>query len=168
MARDYRQVMEEAVGLERPAPQQEGCKGAQKTEQLSPREQSPSTLVEQLHTLVLEEQEKEAQLGEALSELKVILDELRQIGEATHGDEDVLSSYERSMAQVAEAADRKIRETAQESMRLIKGLEQESRTRIERLALVTIPDRAFAVGKWAVLLLAMFLLAHAAWGILVQ
>lgn len=166
MARDYRQVMEEAVGLERPAPYGEGCKRTQKTEQLSPREESPSTLVEQLHTLVLEEQEKEAQLGEALSELKVILDELRQIGEATHGEGDVLSSYERNMAQVADTADRKIRETSQESMRLIKGLEQESRTRIERLALVTIPDRAFATVKWAVLVFVMFLLAHAVWGIL--
>lgn len=47
----------------------------------------------------------------------------------------------------------------------IEKMSEESKKRIERLAKVTLPDRFFRAGIWAVLVLALFILAHIALGI---
>lgn len=160
MAKDYRQLME---SIEQGLDNKEGLQTASflPEDTSLPGEEPPSALIRQLQELIQEEKVTSVQMSQLLSELQSTLEELHHLSpdasDAAFGD---------AKRRVAEEAARSVRETAQESMRLIKALERESRARIERLALLTIPDRALAIVRWAVLLLAMFLLAHAVWGVL--
>ena len=44
---------------------------------------------------------------------------------------------------------------------------EESKKRIERLSMVTLPDRLFYYSKWMTVILVLIILVHVLWGMLV-
>ena len=54
-------------------------------------------------------------------------------------------------------------EATQRSKKAIDTMVLESKRRIERLAMVTLPDRMFHFLKWTALMLVLFILVHIVW-----
>lgn len=74
-----------------------------------------------------------------------------------------LDGVTRAQKEAGEITIRNINEVTERSKVCIDRMVQESRRRIERLALITLPDRLFHFCKWVVLLLALFILVHVVW-----
>lgn len=56
-----------------------------------------------------------------------------------------------------------IDEMTERNRKYLDAKMEESRKRIERLAMVTLPDRLFYYGKWLALMLVLIILAHILW-----
>lgn len=68
-----------------------------------------------------------------------------------------------SIKLVSERAQESIENTVKRSTKYIDTLTQESRRRIERLALLTLSSKLFHALKWCALMLALFILVHILW-----
>ena len=57
-------------------------------------------------------------------------------------------------------------EVTARSKKAIETMVQESKRRIERLAMITLPDRLFYFGKWIALILILIILVHILWQVM--
>lgn len=123
-------------------------------------------------------------LDEVVADLRAVTDELRVVqtnvqNEGQHAAQQAaIMGVGKAQHDAEEAAIRGINETTKQSQASIKkavesskkyidSLTQESRKRIERLALITLPDKLFHGLLWAVVILALFILSHVAWQMVV-
>ena len=60
-----------------------------------------------------------------------------------------------------------VEEVTARSRKVIDSMVEESKKRIERLSMVTLPDRLFYYGKWMAVILVLIILVHVLWGMLV-
>lgn len=118
-------------------------------------------------------------LDDVLNQLHGVCDELQVIRTQTQDEghaarQAVLMGVGKVQQEAEEAAIRGIneatrrsetslKEVMESSKKYIDSLTQESKKRIERLALVTLPDRLFHGLKWIILILVLFILSHVAW-----
>lgn len=123
-------------------------------------------------------------LDEVVADLRAVTDELRVVqtnvrNEGQHAAQQAaIMGVGKAQHDAEEAAIRGINETTKQSQASIKkavesskkyidSLIQESRKRIERLALITLPDKLFHGLLWVVVILALFILSHVAWQMVV-
>lgn len=123
-------------------------------------------------------------LDEVVADLRAVTDELRVVqtnvrNEGQHAAQQAaIMGVGKAQHDAEEAAIRGINETTKQSQASIKkavesskkyidSLTQESRKRIERLALITLPDKLFHGLLWVVVILALFILSHVAWQMVV-
>lgn len=59
-----------------------------------------------------------------------------------------------------------VEEVTARSKKAIDTMVQESKRRIERLAMITLPDRLFYFGKWIALILILIILVHILWQVM--
>lgn len=60
-----------------------------------------------------------------------------------------------------------VEEVTARSRKVIDSMVEESKRRIERLSMVTLPDRLFYYSKWMAVVLVLIILVHVLWGMLV-
>lgn len=123
-------------------------------------------------------------LDEVVADLRAVTDELRVVqtnvqNEGQHeAQQAAIMGVGKAQHDAEEAAIRGINKTTKQSQASIKkavesskkyidSLTQESRKRIERLALITLPDKLFHGLLWVVVILALFILSHIAWQMVV-
>ena len=123
-------------------------------------------------------------LDEVVADLRAVTDELRVVqtnvrNEGQHAAQQAaIMGVGKAQHDAEEAAIRGINETTKQSQASIKkavesskkyidSLTQETRKHIERLALITLPDKLFHGLLWVVVILALFILSHVAWQMVV-
>lgn len=74
-----------------------------------------------------------------------------------------LNGVNKAQLKAEEITLRNIDEATQRSKKVIDTMALESKRRIERLAMVTLPDRMFHFLKWTALMLVLFILVHIVW-----
>lgn len=75
----------------------------------------------------------------------------------------VLNGVNKAQQQAEEITLKNINEATERSRQAIDKMAQESKRRIERLAMITLPDRMFHFLKWTALMLALFIMVHIVW-----
>lgn len=75
----------------------------------------------------------------------------------------VLNGVNKAQQQAEEITLRNIDEATERSRQAVDKMAQESKRRIERLAMITLPDRMFHFLKWTALMLALFIMVHIVW-----
>ena len=86
------------------------------------------------------------------------------VGKAQHDAEEAAI---RGINETTKQSQASIKKAVESSKKYIDSLTQESRKRIERLALITLPDKLFHGLLWVVVILALFILSHVAWQMVV-
>lgn len=98
---------------------------------------------------------------DALDEIKGILQDFQD--DDRHAQQAALNGVNMAQKAAQEMTLRNLNEVTERNTRYIDALTQQSKRRIERLAMVTLPDRLFNFGKWTALMLTLIILCHVAW-----
>lgn len=115
--------------------------------------------------IVGEMQKTLAQMMEIADEIKHIREEEQD--ESRSAQQMALRGVNRAQAEAEKITLRNIDEVTEKSKTYIDSMVQESKKRIERLAMITLPDRLFYFGKWVALILVLFILTHVVFQMLV-
>ena len=98
---------------------------------------------------------------------KAVADALKEIEAIRSSLHDITSQAQQAALNGVTAAQeetiKRLDEVAKKNIEYIDALTQESKRRIERLKMVTLPDRLFNFGKWTVLFLILIILCHIVW-----
>lgn len=110
------------------------------------------------------------QMRQMLSQMRDVLDEVQRMrndaADSTRATQlAALSGVSKVQKDAEELTVKSIGEVTERNRKYIDALVLESRRRIERLGMITLPDRLFYYGKWAALILALCLLGHVIWQI---
>lgn len=108
------------------------------------------------------------QLSQMLYDMHEIMDEIKSIrSDAEDGsriaERAAVNGMNRVQKQVEEITVEGIKEVTERNKAYIDQKVQEAKRRIERLAMITLPDRLFQFCKWASIILLLFILSHIAW-----
>ena len=103
-----------------------------------------------------------------LYEMRGLVDEVERIytdarDESHSAEQAALNGVNKAQEKAQEITLRNIDEATQRSKKAIDTMVLESKRRIERLAMVTLPDRMFHFLKWTALMLVLFILVHIVW-----
>ena len=107
-------------------------------------------------------------MDKVLYEMRGMVEEVERIhsdarDESHSAAQAALNGVNKAQEKAEEITLRNIDEATQRSKKAIDTMVLESKRRIERLAMVTLPDRMFHFLKWTVLMLALFVLVHIIW-----
>lgn len=107
-------------------------------------------------------------MNQILYEMRGLVDEVERIytdaQDKSHSAEQAaLNGVNKAQEKAQEITLRNIDEATQRSKKAIDTMVLESKRRIERLAMVTLPDRMFHFLKWTALMLVLFILVHIVW-----
>lgn len=107
-------------------------------------------------------------MNQILYEMRGLVDEVERIytdarDESHSAEQAALNGVNKAQEKAQEITLRNIDEATQRSKRAIDTMVLESKRRIERLAMVTLPDRMFHFLKWTALMLVLFILVHIVW-----
>lgn len=107
-------------------------------------------------------------MDQTLYEMRNLVDRVEELynsaKDETHSAEQAaLNGVNKAQEKAQEITLRNIDEATQRSKKAIDTMVLESKRRIERLAMVTLPDRMFHFLKWAALMLVLFILVHIVW-----
>ena len=107
-------------------------------------------------------------MDQTLYEMRNLVDRFEELynsaKDETHSAEQAaLNGVNKAQEKAQEITLRKIDEATQRSKKAIDTMVLESKRRIERLAMVTLPDRMFHFLKWTALMLVLFILVHIVW-----
>ena len=110
-------------------------------------------------------------MDQTLYEMRNLVDRVEELynstKDETHSAEQAaLNGVNKAQEKAQEITLRNIDEATQRSKKAIDTMVLESKRRIERLAMVTLPDRMFHFLKWTALMLVLFILVHIAWQML--
>ena len=100
---------------------------------------------------------------------KAVADTLKEIEDIRSSLHDITSQAQQAAlngvtaAQEQEETIKRLDEVSKKNIEYIDALTQESKRRIERLKMVTLPDRLFNFGKWTALFLILIILCHIVW-----
>lgn len=108
------------------------------------------------------------QMSQMLFDMKGMMDEIKSIrSDAEDGsriaERAAESGMRRVQKQVEEMAVKGIVEVTERNKAYIDKKVQEAKRRIERLAMITVPDKLFQFFKWTSIILLLFILSHIAW-----
>lgn len=107
-------------------------------------------------------------MNQILYEMRGLVDEVERIytdarDESHSAEQAALNGVNKAQEKAQEITLRNIDEATQRSKKAIDTMVLESKRRIERLAMVTMPDRMFHFLKWTALMLVLFILVHIVW-----
>lgn len=107
-------------------------------------------------------------MDQTLYEMRNLVDRVEELynsaKDETHSTEQAaLNGVNKAQEKAQEITLRNIDEATQRSKKAIDTMVLESKRRIERLAMVTLPDRMFHFLKWTALMLVLFILVHIVW-----
>ena len=107
-------------------------------------------------------------MNQILYEMRGLVDEVERIytdarDESHSAEQAALNGVNKAQEKAQEITLRNIDEATQRSKKAIDTKVLESKRRIERLAMVTLPDRMFHFLKWTALMLVLFILVHIVW-----
>ena len=146
--------------------------------QLEKQEVDDSDLIaaaRRLHEAVHEQEANNRQLvkdtNSLLQEMRVIVEEVARIrsdaqDETRSARQAALSGVNRAQQEAERLTIRNLDKVTKKSEEYIDSMVQLAKRRIERLALITLPDKLFNILKWIVVVLALFILSHVAWGMI--
>lgn len=108
------------------------------------------------------------QMEDMLYQMREIVMEFESIkkeeGDSRHTAQQMaLMGVNQAQKSAEEITIRNIDEATRRSQKAIDTMVQESKRRIERLAMITLPDKLFNFCKWTVMVLLLFILSHVAW-----
>lgn len=106
-------------------------------------------------------------MGNVLQELREVVTEVERIrsdarDESHTAQQAALSGVNRAQQEAEQLTLRNIDKVTKKSTEYIDSMVQVAKRRIERLALITLPDKLFNTLKWVVLILALFILSQVA------
>lgn len=107
-------------------------------------------------------------MNQMLYEMRNMVERVESIYTEAKNDEHAmqqaaLNGVNKAQLKAEEITLRNIDEATQRSKKVIDTMALESKRRIERLAMVTLPDRMFHFLKWTALMLVLFILVHIVW-----
>lgn len=108
------------------------------------------------------------EMNQMLYEMRNMVERVESIYTEAKDDEHAmqqaaLNGVNKAQLKAEEITLRNIDEATQRSKKVIDTMALESKRRIERLAMVTLPDRMFHFLKWTALMLVLFILVHIVW-----
>ena len=169
MAKDFEQVEAEAktggnVTLDAEA--QQSCEaGKQLAEEgngnsdLLAAARSMEQVARKQKNLTIELRQTTKAVADALKEIEAIRSSLHDITSQQAALNGVTAAQEKAQEETIKRLD----EVSKKNIEYIDALTQESKRRIERLKMVTLPDRLFNFGKWTALFLILIILCHIVW-----
>lgn len=111
--------------------------------------------------LTIELRQTTKAVADALKEIEAIRSSLHDI--TSQAQQAALNGVTAAQEQAQEETIKRLDEVAKKNIEYIDALTQESKRRIERLKMVTLPDRLFNFGKWTALFLILIILCHIVW-----
>lgn len=107
-------------------------------------------------------------MDQTLYEIRNLVDRVEELynsakDETRSAEQAALNGVNKAQEKAQEITLRNIDEATQRSKKAIDTMVLESKRRIERLAMVTLPDRMFHFLKWTALMLVLFILVHIVW-----
>lgn len=107
-------------------------------------------------------------MNQILYEMRGLVDEVERVytdarDESHSAEQAALNGVNKAQEKAQEITLRNIDEATWRSKKAIDTMVLESKRRIERLAMVTLPDRMFHFLKWTALMLVLFILVHIVW-----
>ena len=108
------------------------------------------------------------QMSRMVYEMRGMVDEVERIcadaKDVEHAAQQAaLNGVDKAQQRAEEITVKNIEDASERSRKAIDSMVQESKRRIERLGMITLPDRLFYFGKWTALMMVLFLLAHFVW-----
>jgi len=125
-------------------------------------------LREEVASFRLDNKRAVKKMNQTLYEMRNLVDKVEELynsaKDETHSAEQAaLNGVNKAQEKAEEITLRNIDEATQRSKKAIDTMVLESKRRIERLAMVTLPDRMFHFLKWTALMLVLFILVHIVW-----
>ena len=107
-----------------------------------------------------------------VSEMKDVLEKVEELrngaADAQHqANQMALMGVANAQQKAGEMTIKNVEEVTARSRKVIDSMVDESKKRIERLSMVTLPDRLFYYSKWMAVILVLIILVHVLWGMLV-
>ena len=107
-----------------------------------------------------------------VSEMKDVLEKVEELrngaADAQHqANQMALMGVANAQQKAGEMTIKNVEEVTARSRKVIDSMVEESKRRIERLSMVTLPDRLFYYCKWMAVILVLIILVHVLWGMLV-
>lgn len=111
--------------------------------------------------LTIELRQTTKAVADALKEIEAIHSSLHDI--TSQAQQAALNGVTAAQEKAQEETIKRLDEVSKKNIEYIDALTQESKRRIERLKMVTLPDRLFNFGKWTALFLILIILCHIVW-----
>lgn len=132
--------------------------------------------VKKLEDLIAEQRRSNERIAREMrgmvSEMKDVLEKVEELrngaADAQHqANQMALMGVANAQQKVGEMTIKNVEEVTARSRKVIDSMVEESKRRIERLSMVTLPDRLFYYCKWMAVILVLIILVHVLWGMLV-
>lgn len=132
--------------------------------------------VKKLEDLIAEQRRSNERIAREMrgmvSEMKDVLEKVEELrngaADAQHqANQMALMGVANAQQKAGEMTIKNVEEVTARSRKVIDSMVEESKRRIERLSMVTLPDRLFYYSKWMAVILVLIILVHVLWGMLV-
>ena len=132
--------------------------------------------VKKLEDLIAEQRRSNERIAREMrgmvSEMKDVLEKVEELrngaADAQHqANQMALMGVANAQQKAGEMTIKNVEEVTARSRKVIDSMVEESKRRIERLSMVTLPDRLFYYCKWMAVILVLIILVHVLWGMLV-
>ena len=132
--------------------------------------------VKKLEDLIAEQRRSNERIAREMrgmvSEMKDVLEKVEELrngaADAQHqANQMALMGVANAQQKAGEMTIKNVEEVTARSRKVIDSMVDESKKRIERLSMVTLPDRLFYYSKWMTVILVLIILVHVLWGMLV-
>lgn len=131
--------------------------------------------VKKLEDLIAEQRRSNERIAREMrgmvSEMKDVLEKVEELrngaADAQHqANQMALMGVANAQQKAGEMTIKNVEEVTARSRKVIDLMVEESKKRIERLSMVTLPDRLFYYSKWMAVILVLIILVHVLWGML--
>ena len=129
--------------------------------------------VKKLEDLIAEQRRSNERIAREMrgmvSEMKDVLEKVEELrnGAADAQHQANHMGVANAQQKAGEMTIKNVEEVTARSRKVIDSMVEESKRRIERLSMVTLPDRLFYYCKWMAVILVLIILVHVLWGMLV-
>lgn len=132
--------------------------------------------MKKLEDLIAEQRQSNERIAREMrgmvSEMKDVLEKVEELrngaADAQHqANQMALMGVANAQQKAGEMTIKNVEEVTARSRKVIDLMVEESKRRIERLSMVTLPDRLFYYCKWMAVILVLIILVHVLWGMLV-
>lgn len=132
--------------------------------------------MKKLEDLIAEQRQSNERIAREMrgmvSEMKDVLEKVEELrngaADAQHqANQMALMGVANAQQKAGEMTIKNVEEVTARSKKVIDSMVEESKKRIERLSMVTLPDRLFYYSKWMAVILVLIILVHVLWGMLV-
>ena len=132
--------------------------------------------MKKLEDLIAEQRQSNERIAREMrgmvSEMKDVLEKVEELrngaADAQHqANQMALMGVANAQQKAGEMTIKNVEEVTARSRKVIDSMVEESKKRIERLSMVTLPDRLFYYSKWMAVILVLIILVHVLWGMLV-